>query len=121
MSLREIATVLAQAPTLLQLAKEIKSRPLDTCDSFAARVERTTERFPNHSAVVFERCQPDHGKPYRIPGLPDRTQQAGLDSRVDQYEPEWSSADTLHQHHPVASVYFWRGVYGCNRHRTSGN
>tara|TARA_R110002072_G_scaffold98488_4_gene216677 strand:+ start:5700 stop:7508 length:1809 start_codon:yes stop_codon:yes gene_type:complete len=54
MSLRDIAATLAEAPTLLQVAKEIQPRPLDTCDSLAARMERTTERFPNRTAVIFE-------------------------------------------------------------------
>lgn len=54
MSLRDIAATLAEAPTLLQTAKEIRPRPLDTCDSFANRMERTTARFPNHTAVIFE-------------------------------------------------------------------
>ncbi len=45
---------LAEAPTLLQVAKEVKPRPLTTCDSFAARVETTTARFGHHKAVIFE-------------------------------------------------------------------
>jgi citronellyl-CoA synthetase len=54
MSLLDVVATLAEAPTLLQVAKEIKTRPLSTCDSFAARVESTTERFEHHTAVVFE-------------------------------------------------------------------
>ncbi len=45
---------LAEAPTLLQLANEVKPRPLTTCDSLAARVERTSARFGQHRAVIFE-------------------------------------------------------------------
>ena len=45
---------LAEATTLVQVAKEVKPRPLSTCDSFAARVESTTARFPHHKAVIFE-------------------------------------------------------------------
>jgi citronellyl-CoA synthetase len=54
MSLRDVVATLAEAPTLLQLAKEVKPRPLTTCDSFAARVERTSARFPQHRAIIFE-------------------------------------------------------------------
>ncbi len=45
---------LAEAPTLLQVAKEVKPKPLTTCDSFAARMESTSARFPHHKAVIFE-------------------------------------------------------------------
>jgi citronellyl-CoA synthetase len=54
MSLRDVIATLAEAPTLLQVAKEVKPRPLTTCDSFAARVETTTARFGHHKAVIFE-------------------------------------------------------------------
>lgn len=54
MSLRDVAATLAELPTLLQLAKEIKPKPLDTCDCFAARVESTAARFPERNAVIFE-------------------------------------------------------------------
>ncbi|MEZ5571329.1 MAG: long-chain-acyl-CoA synthetase [Halioglobus sp.] len=54
MSLREVVTTLAEAKNLLHIAKEVKPRPLSTCDSLAARVERTTARFPEHIAIKFE-------------------------------------------------------------------
>jgi citronellyl-CoA synthetase len=54
MSLRDIVSTLAEAPTLLQVAKEVKPRPLTSRDCFAARVESTAARFPNHNAVIFE-------------------------------------------------------------------
>lgn len=54
MSLRDVVATLAEASTLLQVAKEVKPRPLTTCDSFAARVESTTARFGQHKAVIFE-------------------------------------------------------------------
>ena len=54
MSLRDVVTTLAEVPTLLQVAREVKSRPLSDCDSLAARVESTTGRFEHHTAVVFE-------------------------------------------------------------------
>ncbi len=54
MSLRDVVTTLAEAPTLLRVAKEVKPRPLTTCDSFAARMESTSARFPHHKAVIFE-------------------------------------------------------------------
>lgn len=54
MSLREVVSTLSEASSLLQIAKEVRPRPLSTPDCFAARVEATTERFPNHNAVIFE-------------------------------------------------------------------
>ncbi len=54
MSLRDVVTTLAEAPTLLQVAKEVKPRPLTTCDCFAARLESTAARFGHHKAVIFE-------------------------------------------------------------------
>ena len=54
MSLRDVVSTVAEASTLLQLAKEVKPRPASTRDCFAARMERTTARFPNHTAVIFE-------------------------------------------------------------------
>ena len=50
----EIASTLAEAPTLLRLARALRIRPLDTRDCFAARVEQTARRYPEHNAVVFE-------------------------------------------------------------------
>jgi citronellyl-CoA synthetase len=54
MSLRDVVATLAEAPTLLQIVKEVKPRPNSACDCFAARVERTAARFPDHTAVMFE-------------------------------------------------------------------
>ena len=54
MSLRDVVATLAEAPVLLQIVKEVKPRPLTTPDCFAARVEGTTARFPEHTAVMFE-------------------------------------------------------------------
>jgi citronellyl-CoA synthetase len=54
MSLREVMATLAEAKSLLQMAQEVKPKPLSTRDCFAARVERTTARFPEHTAVKFE-------------------------------------------------------------------
>ncbi|CAA0125503.1 Long-chain-fatty-acid--CoA ligase FadD17 [Halioglobus japonicus] len=54
MSLRDVVTTMAETSTLLQVVKEVKPRPSTTRDCFAARVERTTARFPNHTAVIFE-------------------------------------------------------------------
>jgi citronellyl-CoA synthetase len=54
MGLREVVATLAESTTLLQVAKEVKPKPLTTCDSFAARVERTTALFPDRKAVIFE-------------------------------------------------------------------
>lgn len=54
MSLRDVTATLKEAPVLLQLTKELKPRPLSSCDSFAARMEAITARFPHHTAVIFE-------------------------------------------------------------------
>ena len=54
MSLKDVLSTLAEVPTLLQVTKETKARPLTTRDCLAARVERTAARFPAHTAVIFE-------------------------------------------------------------------
>jgi len=54
MSLKDVVATLAEAPTLLQVAKEVKPRPPTTCDSFAARVENTSARFGHCKAIIFE-------------------------------------------------------------------
>ena len=54
MSLKDVLSTLAEVPTLLQVTKETKARPLTTRDCLAARVERTAARFPTHTAVIFE-------------------------------------------------------------------
>ena len=54
MSLRDVTATLKEAPILLQVAREVRPRPLSTCDSFAARVEGVAERFPYHTAIIFE-------------------------------------------------------------------
>ncbi|MDE0931049.1 MAG: long-chain-acyl-CoA synthetase [Halioglobus sp.] len=54
MSLKDVLSTLAEVPTLLQVTKETKARPLTTTDCLAARVERTAARFPTHTAVIFE-------------------------------------------------------------------
>ena len=54
MSLTEVASTLAEVPMLLGLARELKPRPMSTHDCFAARVETTAQRFPDHTAVIFE-------------------------------------------------------------------
>jgi len=57
MGLKDVASALADFPTLLKVKREITPRPPETRDCFAARLERTAERFPEHDAVIFEgRC-----------------------------------------------------------------
>ena len=51
---KEIAATLVELPTLVHLAKELKPRPMSTNDCFGARVEATTERFGDRTAVIFE-------------------------------------------------------------------
>lgn len=54
MSLRDVLATLAEVPTLLGVVKEVKPRPSGTADCFAARLEKTTARFPDRTAVIFE-------------------------------------------------------------------
>ncbi|MDG2048378.1 MAG: long-chain-acyl-CoA synthetase [Halioglobus sp.] len=54
MGLKSILSTLVEVPTLLEVTKETKVRPLATADCLAARVERTAARFPRHPAVIFE-------------------------------------------------------------------
>ena len=54
MALRDVVTTLAEVPTLLGVAKEVKPVPLTNRDCFAARVEKTAARFPNRTAIIFE-------------------------------------------------------------------
>ena len=51
---KDVSAVLAEVPTLLQLTKEARPRPLTTRDCFGARVEATARRFAEHTAVIFE-------------------------------------------------------------------
>ncbi|MEM8661262.1 MAG: AMP-binding protein, partial [Pseudomonadota bacterium] len=54
MSLSDITSALAQVPTLLSLAKEIKPRPPSVVDSPGVRVEATASKHPEALAVIFE-------------------------------------------------------------------
>mgnify|MGYP003625881235 CR=1 FL=1 len=57
MSLLDATHTLSRLPTLLKVAKEMKPRPLSVKDCFAARVEKTAQRFPDHTAIIFEGSQ----------------------------------------------------------------
>jgi len=54
MRIKEVSTTLAEIPSLLGLAREMKPRPLSTRDCFAARVESTADKHPEHTAIIFE-------------------------------------------------------------------
>ncbi len=54
MRITEVASTLAYATALPGLAMAIKPRPLSTRDCFAARVEATAARYPEHTAIIFE-------------------------------------------------------------------
>ena len=54
MRIKQVADTLAEVPALLGLARELKPRPMSTRDCFAARVEATAEKYPEHTAVIFE-------------------------------------------------------------------
>ena len=54
MGLRDVASTLAQVPTLLALKKELKPRPYAEKDCFARQVEANAARFGERTAIVFE-------------------------------------------------------------------
>lgn len=54
MSMSDVASTLAEMPSLLKLAKELKPRPLSTRDCYAARVEETSRTYPDQTAIIFE-------------------------------------------------------------------
>ena len=54
MRIKEVSAALAEVPSLLGLAREMKPRPLSARDCFAARVESTADKYPEHTAVIFE-------------------------------------------------------------------
>jgi len=54
MSLRDVTATLAEIPTLLRVAREVKPRPLNHRDCLAARAEKTAARFPGRTAIIFE-------------------------------------------------------------------
>jgi len=54
MSVSETLAALTEVPDLLRVAKELKPKPLDLCDCFAARAESVAERFPERNAIIFE-------------------------------------------------------------------
>jgi len=54
MSLRDVKKVMAEVPTLLQLGKELKPRPMTDRDCFAVRVQSTAKRFGHCTAIIFE-------------------------------------------------------------------
>lgn len=54
MGIVNVARTLAEVPTLLTLKKAMKPRPLEEKDCFAALIEQTVSRVPNHTAMIFE-------------------------------------------------------------------
>ena len=54
MRIKDISLTLAEVPSLLGLARELKPRPMSAHDCFAARVESTADKYPEHVAVIFE-------------------------------------------------------------------
>ncbi len=54
MRIKQVADTLAEVPSLLSLAREIKPRPMSTRDCFGARVEATADKYPEHTAIIFE-------------------------------------------------------------------
>ena len=54
MGLIDIASTLAEVPTLLKLKKGMIPKGLDVKDCFGARVQGNAERYPNRPAVLFE-------------------------------------------------------------------
>jgi len=54
MGIADITSTLAQAPTLLKMAKRIKPLTASVHDCFGARVESTAAKFADNTAVIFE-------------------------------------------------------------------
>ena len=54
MTIKEITSTLAHIPRIAGLAMQMKPRPLDTADCFAARVERLAQHQSERSALVCE-------------------------------------------------------------------
>ncbi len=54
MSFKDVKKVMAEVPTLLQLGKELKPRPMTDRDCFALRVQSTAKRFGHCTAIIFE-------------------------------------------------------------------
>jgi len=54
MSIKDVVSTLAEAPTLLRAKSVLKPRPGDAQDCFARRLEETAKRFPDRTAVIFE-------------------------------------------------------------------
>jgi citronellyl-CoA synthetase len=54
MGVVDVAKTLAQVPTLLSLKKGMAPRPLEERDCVAAMVQRTAQRYPDRTAILFE-------------------------------------------------------------------
>jgi len=54
MGIANVASTLAELPTLAKLSKLTKPKPLDTCDSLANRAEQVAAKFAHRPAIVFE-------------------------------------------------------------------
>ena len=54
MTIKDIGNTLAQIPSVVALARQLKPRPGSTADCFAARVESLAQRYGDRSAVVSE-------------------------------------------------------------------
>ncbi len=54
MGILDVFNTLVQVPTLLALKRGMRLRSLDERDCFAAHIEATAARIPDHPAVIFE-------------------------------------------------------------------
>ena len=54
MRISDIKSTLSEVPALLKVAREMKPRPGDARDCLTARLEQTVDKFPDHTAVIFE-------------------------------------------------------------------
>ncbi len=54
MGIVDVARTLKEVPTLLTLKKAMAPRPMDERDCYAALIERTVQRVPDHTAIIFE-------------------------------------------------------------------
>ena len=54
MTVKTIANAIVQLPAIASLARELKPKSPTVTDCFSARVEILAQKYPEHSAVIFE-------------------------------------------------------------------
>ena len=142
MGLRDVASTLAQVPTLLALKRELKPRPYAEKDCFARQVEANAVRFGERTAIVFEgrsvtwaefnalanRYANHLASQGVVRGdvvslvMENRIEflavtvalnKLGATAGVHQHQPARPAPDPLHHGHRVQEVRLWRGTGAC--------